>query len=289
VFEGFQAAQLAGAGATINLRHGGSGPPLLLLHGNPLTHVSWHKVAPRLAEHFTVVAADLRGYGDSGKPDGGEKHENYSFRAMANDQVAVMKHLGFDRFYVAGHDRGGRAAHRMAIDHPDKVLKVAFLDIVPTHHVLHNIKKGWAVDSYHWFFMAQPYDYPEKMLEAYGLERYIRKKLDKKGVGMSGFSPEALAEYIRCCTPENIHAVCEDYRAAVSIDLEHDEADLSRKIEMPMLVLWGERSHVNRSFKPIEAWKERATDVRGKMLPCGHYPAEQVPDETYEELRAFFG
>ena len=288
MFENFTLTQIDGAGARINLRHGGSGPPLLLLHGNPLTHVMWHKVAPRLAEHFTVVAADLRGYGDSEKPRGAERHENYSFRAMANDQVAVMKHLGFDKFFVAGHDRGGRVGHRMAIDHPDKVGKVAFLDIVPTHHVLHNIKKGWAVDSYHWFFMAQPYDYPEKMLEAYGLERYIRKKLDKKGVGMSGFTPEALAEYIRCCTPENIHGVCEDYRAAVSIDLEHDEADLHRKIEMPMLVLWGERSHVQRSFKPIEAWKERALDVRGKMLPCGHYPAEQVPDQVFDELLAFF-
>ena len=288
MFEGFTLTQVDGAGARINLRHGGSGPPLLLLHGNPLTHFMWHKIAARLAEHYTVVAADLRGYGDSDKPRGTERHENYSFRAMANDQVAVMKHLGFDRFHVAGHDRGGRVAHRMAIDHPDKVLKVAFLDIVPTHHVLHNITKGWAIDSYHWFFMAQPYDYPEKMLEAYGLERYIRKKLDKKGVGMSGFAPEALAEYIRCCTPENIHAVCEDYRAAASIDLEHDEADLHVKIPMPMLVLWGERSHVNRSFKPIPAWQERAADVRGKMLACGHYPAEQVPDETYEELRAFF-
>jgi haloacetate dehalogenase len=289
VFEGFTLKQVDGAGARINLRVGGSGPPLLLLHGNPLTHFMWHKVAPRLAEHYTVVAADLRGYGDSDKPEGGARHENYSFRAMANDQVAVMKRLGFDSFHVAGHDRGGRAAHRMAIDHPESVLKVAFLDIVPTHHVLNNINKGWAIDSYHWFFMAQPYDYPEKMLEAYGLERYIRKKLDKKGVGMSGFAPEALAEYIRCCTPENIHAVCEDYRAAASIDLEHDETDLHLKIAMPMLVLWGERSHVERSFKPIEAWKERASDVRGKMLPCGHYPAEQVPDETYEALREFFG
>ena len=289
MFEGFTLKQVDGAGARINLRQGGSGPPLLLLHGNPLTHFMWHKVAPRLAQHYTVVAADLRGYGDSEKPEGGAKHENYSFRAMANDQVAVMKRLGFDSFHVAGHDRGGRAAHRMAIDHPQSVLKVAFLDIVPTHHVLNNIKKGWAIDSYHWFFMAQPYDYPEKMLEAYGLERYIRRKLDKKGVGMSGFAPEALAEYIRCCTPENIHAVCEDYRAAASIDLEHDEADLQVRIAMPMLVLWGERSHVERSFKPIEAWRERASDVRGKMLPCGHYPAEQVPDETYGALREFFG
>jgi haloacetate dehalogenase len=261
---------------------------LLLLHGNPLTHVMWHRIAPRLAERFTVIATDLRGYGDSSKPDGGPDHAGYSFRAMANDQVDVMRTLGFDAWHVCGHDRGGRAAHRMALDHPERVRRVAFLDIVPTHHMLNNIKKEWAVDSYHWFFMAQPFDYPEQMLIAYGLERYIRRKLDKKGVGMSAFAPEALAEYIRCCTPENIHAVCEDYRAAVSIDLVHDEADLDIKLTMPMLVLWGERSHVNRSYRPIEAWQARAIDVRGRMLGCGHYPAEQAPDETFAELLQFF-
>ena len=288
MFEGFTQTSIDVAGVRIHLRHAGSGPPLLLLHGNPLTHVSWHKIAPRLAEDFTVVATDLRGYGDSSKPPGGEDHAGYSFRAMAEDQLAVMRSLGFTRFRICGHDRGGRVAHRMALDHPDAVEKVAFLDIVPTHHMLNNIKRQWAVDSYHWFFMAQPYDYPEKMIEAYGFENYIRKKLDKKGVGTAGFTPEALAEYIRCCTPENIHAVCEDYRAAVGIDLVHDEADLATKLAMPMLVLWGEKSHVNRSYKPIEAWRERALDVRGKMLACGHYPAEQVPDETYAELRNFF-
>ena len=288
MFEGFTHAQIETSGACINLRYGGSGPALLLLHGNPLTHVMWHKIAPRLGQDFTVVATDLRGYGDSSKPDGGSDHAGYSFRAMAQDQLEVMRSLGFDRYDVCGHDRGARVAHRMALDYPDHVRRVAMLDIVPTHHVLHNITAGWAVDSYHWFFMAQPYDYPEQMLIAYGLERYIRRKLDKKGVGMSGFTPDALAEYIRCCTPENIHAVCEDYRAAMSIDLRHDEADLHVKLAMPLLVLWGERSHVNRSFRPIEAWLERAADVRGKMLPCGHYPAEQVPDQTYAELRAFF-
>jgi haloacetate dehalogenase len=288
MFEGFTQADVDVAGARIHLRRGGSGPPLLLLHGNPLTHVMWHKIAPRLAQDFTVVAADLRGYGDSSKPPGGDDHAGYSFRTMANDQVAVMKHLGFDRWFVAGHDRGGRVAHRMALDHGANVAKVAFLDIVPTHHMLTRIPLKWAVDSYHWFFMAQPFDYPEQMLVSYGLERYIRKKLDKKGVGMSAFTPEALAEYIRCCTPENIHAVCEDYRAAVGIDLVHDEADLARRIGMPIAVLWGEKSHVNRSYQPVEAWRERATDVRGKMLPCGHYPAEQSPDETYTALREFF-
>jgi len=288
MFEGFAVHDVGTAGATIHLRMGGSGPPLLLLHGNPLTHVMWHKIAPRLAEDFTVVATDLRGYGDSSKPPGNDDHSGYSFRTMANDQVEVMRKLGFERWLVAGHDRGGRVAHRMALDHGERVVKVAFLDIVPTLHMLSSIPLKWAVDSYHWFFMAQPPDYPEKMIEAYGFERYIRKKLDKKGVGMSGFTPEALAEYIRCCDADNIRAVCEDYRAAVSIDLEHDRADLQRKIAMPMLVLWGERSHVNRSYKPMDAWRERAADVHGQMLPCGHYPAEQVPDETYAQLRRFF-
>jgi haloacetate dehalogenase len=288
MFEGFTRTDIEIAGARIHLRHGGSGPPLLLLHGNPLTHVMWHKIAPRLAQEFTVVATDLRGYGDSSKPPGGDDHAGYSFRAMAQDQVEVMRALGFERWLVAGHDRGARVAHRMALDHPARVAKVAFLDIVPTHHVLNNIPKAWAVDSYHWFFMAQPFDYPEQMLASYGLERYIRKKLDKKGVGMSAFTPEALAEYIRCCTPDNIHAVCEDYRAAVSIDLTHDDADIATKIAMPALVLWGEKSQVNRSFKPMEAWRERAADVKGRVLPCGHYPAEQAPEETYAELRAFF-
>jgi haloacetate dehalogenase len=287
VLDGFVARDFDTSGARIHARVGGAGPPLLLLHGNPLTHVSWHKIAPRLAEKFTVVATDLRGYGDSSKPPGGERSVGYSFRAMATDQVEVMRQLQFTRWRVAGHDRGGRVAHRMALDFPQSVEKIAFLDIVPTHHLLNNITRQWAVDSYHWFFMAQPHDYPEKMIEAYGFERYIRRKLDKKGVGMSGFTSDALAEYIRCCNAENIHAVCEDYRAAVGVDLEHDAADLHVKLTMPALVLWGERSHVNRSYKPIEAWSERALDVRGRMLPCGHYPAEQAPDETLAELLAF--
>jgi haloacetate dehalogenase len=248
----------------------------------------WHRIAPRLAQDFTVVAADLRGYGDSGKPEGGPDHAGYSFREMARDQAELMTALGFETFRVCGHDRGGRVAHRMALDHRERVERVAFLDIVPTHHVLTHIQKDWAVASYHWFLMAQPFDYPEQMLIAYGLERYVRRKLDKPGVGLAGFAPEALREYIRCCTPENIHAVCEDYRATLGIDMAHDEADLDRKLEIPVLVLWGEHSHVNRSFRPVEAWLERAVDVRGQVLPCGHYPAEQAPDETYAALVRFF-
>jgi haloacetate dehalogenase len=283
VFDGFTQTQIETSGARINLRYGGTGPPLLLLHGNPLTHVMWHKIAPRLAQDFTVVAADLRGYGDSSKPDGGPDHAGYSFRAMAQDQVEVMQALGFDRYDVCGHDRGARVAHRMALDHPRRVRRVAMLDIVPTHHVLHHISAGWAVDSYHWFFMAQPYDYPEQMLIAYGLERYIRRKLDKKGVGMSGFDARGARRIHPLLHPrEHPRRMRGLSRCGVDRS-EHDEADLDVKLSQPLLVLWGERSHVNRSFRPIDAWLERALDVRGKMLSLrSRTPAAQEADETYK-------
>jgi haloacetate dehalogenase len=290
MFKGFEHRQIEANGVTINLRRGGNGPPLLLLHGNPLTHVMWHKVAPRLAQDFTVVATDLRGYGDSGKPRGLPDHSNYSFRTMARDQLEVMARLGFETFLVAGHDRGARVAHRMALDYPERVLKFASLDIVPTHWVLTHITRDWAKASYHWFFMAQPYDFPERLL-AGREEYYIRRKLDKPGVGTAGFTAEAMAEYIRCCTPENIHGVCEDYRAAIAVDFEMDRIDLEagRKVQCPVLVLWGENSHVERSFEPVHAWSHYAANVaRARKLPSGHYPAEQCPDETYGELISFF-
>jgi haloacetate dehalogenase len=291
MFEGFEQARIEANGVTINLRKGGNGPPLLLLHGNPLTHVMWHKIAPRLAQDFTVVATDLRGYGDSGKPRGLPDHSNYSFRTMARDQVEVMARLGFSSFFVAGHDRGARVGHRMALDHPGRVEKFASLDIVPTHWALTHINRGWASESYHWFFMAQPFDFPERLL-AGREEYYIRRKLDKPGVGTAGFTEEAMAEYIRCCTPENIHGVCEDYRAAIGVDFEMDRHDLEagRKIDCPILVLWGEKSHVERHFEPMEAWRAHASDIAGgRRLPCGHYPAEQCPDETLDELLRFLG
>ena len=270
---------------------GGSGPPVLLLHGNPLTHVHWHLVAPRLAERFTVVATDLRGYGDSSKPAGLPDHSSYSFRRMAEDQLAVMAHLGFERFAVAGHDRGARTAYRMALDHPERVLRFASIDIVPTHYALTHISREWALNSYHWFFMAQPYDIPEKLLE--GKERYyIDKKLTKMGIGKGGFTPETLAEYARCCTPENLHAVCEDYRAGATVDFEMDKADFEagRRIGCPTLVIWGEQSHTEKMFDPREAWPPYAANiVRFCPLRCGHYPAEQVPDELCNELLNFFG
>jgi haloacetate dehalogenase len=287
MFSGFHCMDIPTSGADIHLVVGGEGPPLLLLHGNPLTHVSWHKIAPRLARDYTVVVPDLRGYGDSSKPDGGADHAAYSFRAMARDQVEVMARLGFSRFRVAGHDRGGRVGHRLALDHPGCVERLAVLDIVPTHYLLTHISKGWASESYHWFFMAQAAPFPERLLGS-DLEYYIRYKLAKKGVGLGPFTEEAMAEYIRCCTPENIHAVCEDYRATLTIDFELDAADHGRNlVECPLLVLWGENSHVGRHFSPIEAWQEWAREVRGVALASGHYPAEECPDETCAELQAF--
>jgi haloacetate dehalogenase len=286
LMKGFRRERIKTTGAEIEVAVAGDGPPLLLLHGNPLTLVSWHKVAPTLAESFTVVAADLRGYGDSAKPELGPI--GYTFRAMGEDNFAVMSALGFERFAVAGHDRGARVAFRMALDRPERVTRMAALDIVPTHHVLTNVSLGWALESYHWTFMAQKAPFPEKLLSS-DLDYYMRYKLNKKGVGLDIFTPEAMAEYIRCATPEQIHAVCEDYRATVTYDFEMDTADYGkRRIECPVLVLWGSNSHVGRHYEPLEAWAEWAPDLRGWAVPTGHYPAEHRPDLVYPALWAFF-
>jgi len=291
-FEGFAQARITTSdpGVEINVRHGGNGPPLLLLHGNPLSHHSWHRIADRLARRFTVVATDLRGYGDSSKPRGLPDHSNYTFGRMALDQVEVMAALGFDRFQVAGHDRGARVAFRMALDHPDRVSRVAFMDILPTHHVFAHSTREWGLNSYHWFFMAQPYDFPERLLagnEAY----YIRKKLMKQGVGKGGFSEEEVLEYIRVCTPEQIHGVCSDYRATAFVDYEVDREAFERgiRVQQPALVLWGEHSHTQKYYSPAEVWPRYAARIeRAVALPCGHYPNEQSPEETLRELDGFF-
>jgi haloacetate dehalogenase len=289
LMHGFRYEKVRTAGAEINVAIGGEGPPLLLLHGNPLTHVSWHRIAPTLAQHYTVVAPDLRGYGDSSKPDGGADHAAYSFRTMGEDNVAVMAHFGFDRFPVAGHDRGARVAFRMALDFPQRIERLVALDIVPTHHVLTNVSLGWGLESYHWFFMAQKAPFPEKLITS-DLNYYMDYKLNKKGVGLQIFSPEAMAEYKRCTTPEQIHAICEDYRATVTVDLAMDTADFGKKtIACPVLVLWGSNSHCGRHFKPVEAWQPWAPDLRGWAIPTGHYPAEQRPDLVYRALWEFFG
>lgn len=285
---GFRYERVVNNGADLNVAIGGQGPPLLLLHGNPLTHVSWHKVVVALQQDFTIVAPDLRGYGDSSKPEGGAGHEGYSFRTMAADNVAVMQHFGFSRFQVAGHDRGARVGFRMALDHPDKVERLAVLDIVPTYHALTNVTLGWGLEAYHWFFMAQKAPFPERLICG-DLSYYIDYKLNKKGVGLSIFAPEAMAEYKRCTTPEQIHAVCEDYRATVSIDLAMDTADFGkREIECPVLVIWGSNSHCGRHFKPMEAWHPWARDLRGWSVPTGHYPAEEKPQVIAAPFLDFF-
>ena len=291
MFENFTRTEIKTSGARIVTVYGGKGPPLLLMHGNPFSHLSWHKFAPRLAAEFTVVATDLRGYGDSEKPPGGENHVNYSFRAMAADQIEVMAALGFSRFYAAGHDRGARVLHRMCLDHPQAVARAAILDIMPQHHLFNNVTKAWATFSWHWFFMIQPYDFPEHLMSA-DPDFFIEKKLAKTAQGLSFFDPKALAEYKRYMrNPATVHAMCEDYRACATIDLDMDTKDFAagRSITCPVLLLWGATGGVGRNHAPREVWEQYATDIRGaKALPCGHYLSEEAPEETYRELREFF-
>jgi haloacetate dehalogenase len=293
MLEGFQRSEIKTSGARIVTVAGGSGPPVLLMHGNPFTHLSWRKVAPVLAREFTVVCTDLRGYGDSEKPPGGEDHSGYSFRAMAQDQVEVMAALGFDTFYAAGHDRGARVLHRLCLDHPEKVSRAAILDIIPQHHLYNNINKQWATFSWHWFFNIQPYDLPERMMGA-DPDWFIEKKLAKTKQGLSFFDKDALAEFKRCFrNPETIHAICEDYRAAAGIDLEMDTRDFAagRKIECPVLLLWGATGSVGRNSKsgPAEIWKAYASNIRdAKAVQSGHYLSDEAPAETTAALHEFF-
>ncbi|MDP8940365.1 MAG: alpha/beta hydrolase [Actinomycetota bacterium] len=287
MFEGFEEQRIEVSGTSINLVRGGAGPPLLLMHGYPQTHVMWHKIAPRLAEDFTVVATDLRGYGDSSKPAGGEDHAGYSKRAMARDQVEAMDRLGFRNFNVAGHDRGGRVAHRMALDHAGRVKKLAVLDIAPTHTMYTTTDMEFARAYYHWFFLVQPYDLPERMIGA-DPEYYLRKKIGQWGGDEAAFTPEAVAEYLRCFTPETIHASCEDYRASASIDLAHDEEEPGRKLACPVLALWGEKGFIGKKYDVISTWREKADDVRGHSVPCGHFLPEEAPEEALQGLREFF-
>ena len=266
----------------------GDGPPLLLLHGHPQTHVTWRKIAPALAKRFTVIAADLRGYGDSSKPDGGEDHINYSKRAMANDQVSLMRALGHERFFVAGHDRGGRVAHRMALDHANAIAKLALFDIVPTATMYERTDKTFATRYFWWFFLIQPYPLPERLIEA-DPEYFLRTHIDGQNKTAGATEPEAFAEYLRCYRDSRTrHAICEDYRAAANIDLVHDEADKDKRIVAPLLALWGGRGTVGALYDVLETWREKANDVRGRALDCGHTLQEENPEEVLEDLVAFF-
>jgi len=290
LFPDFSTRRVRTSGTEIHCEIGGRGPPLLLLHGYPQTHAMWHRLAPALAQTYTVVCPDLRGYGDSGKPVSDAAHAPYSKRAMALDMVELMRELGMPRFRLAGHDRGGRVAHRLCVDHPESVERVAVLDISPTRLMYGKTDRAFATAYYHWFFLIQPFDLPEKLIGADPLY-YLRKKTGGWGSAANIFDARAFAEYERCfARPETIHATCEDYRAAASIDLEHDDADVAagRQVACPLLVLWGQNGVVHRYFDPVNDWRTVANDVRGRALPSGHYLAEEVPDQTLRELQAFF-
>lgn len=286
MFAGFERMEVQTSEVRIHLRLGGEGAPLLLLHGYPQTHAMWHKVAPALAQHFTLVIPDLRGYGDSSKPEGDPAHQRYSKRQMALDQIEVMEHLGFKEFLLVGHDRGARVSHRMALDYPQRVKKLAVLDIVPTPHVFQNITRQLALAYYHWFFLAQPSGFPERLIGADPI-RYLNAKLGGWGTGLGAYSPQALAEYERCFSdPATIHATCEDYRAAASIDLQHHAAD-TRKIECPTLALWGSKGILHRVYDVLEVWKLYAQNVQGQAIEAGHFLCEEKPEESARALLDF--
>lgn len=284
-FPGFKRLTAKTSGATINFVTAGSGPPLLLMHGYPQTHIEWRDVAPQFAKKYTVVAADLRGYGDSSKPSDGENHLNYSKRAMAQDQVDVMASLGFQKFAVVGHDRGGRVAHRMALDHADRVTKLAILDIVPTYKVLHSVTNELATANFHWWFLIQKAPLPETLI-GNSAEFWLQSRFERIPPGI--LSREAFAEYLRAMQlPGSIHGACEDYRAGASIDLVHDAADLDHKISCPLLVLWGQRGAWPKLYDVLEVWRERGSNVTGKEMPTGHFIAEEKPEMLLEELNKF--
>jgi haloacetate dehalogenase len=288
----FQRQTLAPGGVRINALVGGNdrGTPVLLLHGYPQTHVMWHHVAPVLAREHPVVLTDLRGYGDSGKPSGGSRHEAYAKRSMAYDQVLVMRELGYEKFAVVGHDRGGRVAHRMALDYDECVERIAVLDIVPTRHAFRHADKDFGLGYWHWFFLAQPEPLPEGLLAADPVG-WVRGRLGSLRRGGQPFDERAMDEYVRCFNdPAAIHASCEDYRAAAGTDLDDDDASAARgeKVTVPLLALWGEHGFVGRHYGDVAAvWREYADQVQGRALPCGHYLAEEVPGHTTAALREF--
>lgn len=271
----------------INVTHGGKGKPLLLIHGYPQTHIMWHKVVEKLSKEYYIICPDLRGYGDSSKPKGDEKHLIYSKKSMAKDMITLMQKLGFDKFFVAGHDRGARVTHRMCLDYPNNILKACVMDITPTYHMFKNTNQAFATGYYHWFFLIQPDFLPETMI-GNNPRYYLEEKLKRWSAKGSVFDKKAIDEYVRCFDKDSIHATCEDYRAGASIDMSDDEKDRNRKISTPLLVLWGEKGFVNRTYDVLNVWKEYALDLSGEALDCGHFLPEEKPKEVSQKLKEFF-
>lgn len=286
----FDSLEVTRGGVRLAAGRAGQGPPLLLLHGHPQTHAMWHRVAPQLAQHFSVVWMDLRGYGDSDRPADDAAHLAYSKREMALDALAVMQQLGHSRFQVLAHDRGARVAHRLAADHPAAVERLLLLDIAPTLAMYENTTRAFATAYWHWFFLIQPPPLPEALIESDPV-RYVRSVMGKRHAGLEAFAPAALAQYQRCASlPGSAQAICGDYRASATIDLEHDRADIAagRKLEQPLRVLWGEHGAVGQCFDVLPLWRERANDVSGHSLACGHYIAEEAPALLLEHAFQFF-
>jgi haloacetate dehalogenase len=287
MFKNFKQDVIEVNGVNINYKIGGKGEPLLLLHGYPQSHVLWRKIAPLFAENYTVICSDLRGYGDSDKPQSDKKHLTYSKKTMGLDQNELMKKLGFKEYFLVGHDRGGRVAHRMAIDFKENIKKISVLDIVPTSHVFKNTNAILAKRYYHWFFLIQSYPLPETMI-GNDPEYYIRSKLQMWGANNEYLTEEIIQEYLRCFTTETIQASCEDYRAGASIDLVHHEEDFDKKISCPLQVLWGSKATLEELYDPIKVWKEWALNVEGQSIDCGHFLPEESPVETYNAIINFF-
>jgi len=289
MFEHFTQGRIAVNGTDIAYRIAGQGEPLLLLHGHPQTQAIWHKVAPGLTTQFTVVLADLRGYGDSGKPEPDAEHLRYSKREMAQDQVELMQALGFNQFSVIAHDRGARVAHRLALDHPQAVKRMVLMDIAPTLAMYQQTNEAFARAYWHWFFLIRPAPLPEALIRA-DADLYLRSVMGSRSAGMQPFSEEAYADYLRCLQLDGTaRGICEDYRASATIDLQHDQIDLDagRKVHCPLLILWGEQGTVGKCFKPLDEWAKVAEQVAGEALPCGHYIAEEQPELLVDKVLSF--
>jgi haloacetate dehalogenase len=290
MLESFETFEIVRGGVRLSGRRAGRGRPLLLLHGHPQTHAMWHEVAPALAEEFCIVMMDLRGYGDSARPDPGEGSAAYSKREMALDAHAVMQAQGFTRFGVLAHDRGARVAHRLAADHPQAVDRMMLLDIAPTLAMYERTSLAFARAYWHWFFLIQPPPLPEALIESDPV-RYLRSVMGQRHAGLAAFAPRALAEYERCIRISGTaQSICADYRASAGIDLDHDRADVAagRLLEMPLHVLWGEHGAVGRCFDVLGLWRECAREVTGRSLPCGHYIAEEASTLALDEALKFF-